>query len=329
MVFVGRSLFDASYSRDAERGADAFAIDVMHELGRSPKPMGDFLFRVTDEGKYEKTLSILSSHPLTQDRRDLMNRQDRTSSGPELLSAAEWAFSLGRQIGTRVSGKSGRLGYSFSVSNSISGSDVGSNQNTHEKLAAILNVNYDVLEPYGYQETDPGTMWVNKPQLSIWASAMYNPVEYTSVFQNDLKGDKTHGATASVNYRYGHFSTQVSGYYKKNEGRDGNSSFESHGWQEQAGYYLVPGKLELAQRIDQVRWGRGQIAESGGKANQWYAGPANFSFNRLTEYTAGLNYYFVGHKAKTQLAYSYLDGKGFDGGDFDAKRLLLQAQVAF
>ena len=199
----------------------------------------------------------------------------------------------------------------------------------HEKLAAILNVNYDVLEPYGYQETDPGTMWVNKPQLSIWASAMYNPVEYTSVFQNDLKGDKTHGATASVNYRYGHFSTQVSGYYKKNEGRDGNSSFESHGWQEQAGYYLVPGKLELAQRIDQVRWGRGQIAESGGKANQWYAGPANFSFNRLTEYTAGLNYYFVGHKAKTQLAYSYLDGKGFDGGDFDAKRLLLQAQVAF
>ena len=91
MVFVGRSLFDASYSRDAERGADAFAIDVMHKLGRSPKPMGDFLFRVTDEGKYEKTLSILSSHPLTEDRRNLMNRQDRTSSGPELLSTAEWA----------------------------------------------------------------------------------------------------------------------------------------------------------------------------------------------------------------------------------------------
>ena len=91
VVFVGRSLLDASYSRDAERGADAFAIDVMHKLGRSPKPMGEFLFRVTDEGKYEKTLSILSSHPLTEDRRNLMNRQDRTSSGPELLSTGEWA----------------------------------------------------------------------------------------------------------------------------------------------------------------------------------------------------------------------------------------------
>lgn len=245
------------------------------------------------------------------------------------LSAAEWAFSLGRQVGARVSGKSGRMGYSFSVSNSIRGSDLGTNQNTHERLATILNLNYDILEPYGYQETDPGTARINKPQLSVWASAMYNPVEHSSAFQNDLEGDKTYGGTANVNYRYGYLSMQLSGYYKKNEGRDGRSGFESHGWQEQMGYYLVPGKLELAQRIDQVRWGRGQIAETGGKANQWYAGPANFSFNRMTEYTAGLNYYFAGHSAKTQLAYSYMDGKGFDGGNFDAKRLLLQAQVAF
>lgn len=245
------------------------------------------------------------------------------------LSAAEWAFSLGRQIGTRVSGKQGRLGYSFSVSNSIRGSDLGSTQNSHERLAAILNVNYDVLEPYGYQETDPSTMRVNKPQLSVWASAMYNPVEHTSAFQNDLEGDKTYGGTASINYRYGYLSLQLSGYYKKNEGRNGGSSFESHGWQEQAGYYLIPGKLEIAQRIDQVRWGRGQIAATGGRANQWYAGPANFSFHRLTEYTAGLNYYLYGHKVKTQLAYSYLDGKGFDDGEFEAKRILLQAQVAF
>jgi phosphate-selective porin OprO/OprP len=244
------------------------------------------------------------------------------------LSAAEWAFSLGRQIGARASGKYGRLGYSLSVSNSIRGSDLGTNQNSHERLATILNLNYDVLEPYGYQETDPGAR-VARPQLSVWASAMYNPVEHSSAFQNDLAGDKTYGGTASVNYRYGHFSMQLSGYYKKNEGRDGRSSFESHGWQEQAGYYLIPGKLEVAQRIDQVRWGRGQIAATGGKANQWYAGPANFSFRRLTEYTAGLNHYLHGHKVKTQLAYSYLDGRGFDDGEFDARRILLQAQVAF
>lgn len=245
------------------------------------------------------------------------------------LSAAEWAFSLGRQTGARASGKVGRLGYSLSVSNSIGGSDVGNTQNSHERLATILNLNYDILEPYGYQETDPNPQGAPKPQLSLWASAMYNPVEHTSVFQNDLEGDKTYGATASLNFRYGYFTLQGSGYYKKNEGRDGASSFESHGWQEQAGYYVIPGKLEIAQRIDQVRWGRGQIATTGGKANQWYAGPANFSFKRLTEYTLGMNYYLHGHNAKTQLAYSFLDGRGFDGGEFDAKRILLQAQVAF
>ena len=89
MVFIGRSLFDASYSRDAERDADAFAMEVMHKLGRSPKPMGEFLFRVTG-AESGKTLSILASHPLTEERRDLMAREARANTGPEILSPGEW-----------------------------------------------------------------------------------------------------------------------------------------------------------------------------------------------------------------------------------------------
>jgi Zn-dependent protease with chaperone function len=89
VVFVGRSLFDASYSRDAERDADAFAIEVMRKLGRSARPTGEFLFRVTSsEGK--EIMSLLDSHPLTAERRDLMSREARPNSGAELLSAAEW-----------------------------------------------------------------------------------------------------------------------------------------------------------------------------------------------------------------------------------------------
>ena len=52
--------------------------------------MGEFLFRVTGEGKYEKTLSILSSHPLTEERRDLMSREARPNAGTEILSPREW-----------------------------------------------------------------------------------------------------------------------------------------------------------------------------------------------------------------------------------------------
>lgn len=89
VIFAGRSLFDASYSREAERDADRFAIDVMHELGRSPKPMGEFLFRITG-AQTEMPLSILATHPLTADRRALMTQEDRPVSGVDLLSADEW-----------------------------------------------------------------------------------------------------------------------------------------------------------------------------------------------------------------------------------------------
>lgn len=243
------------------------------------------------------------------------------------LSAAEWAFSLGRQTGVRFSGKAGDLGYSLSVSNSVPGSDVGNTQNLHTDLATILNLNYDILEPYGYKETDPDPAGASKPQLSLWVSAMYNPVEYTSVFQNDLTGDKTYGATASLNFRYGLFTFQGSGYYKNTQ--NGAGDFDSYGWQEQAGYYLIPGRLEIAQRIDGINWGKGQIASTGGRATQWYAGPANFSYEKLTEYTVGLNYYLNGNNLKAQLAYSYIDGRGFNDEKFNANRLLLQTQLAF
>ena len=89
VILVTRSLFDASYTREAEHEADAFAIEAMHALGRSPAPMGELLFRVTGaQGTH--TIGILMSHPLTEERRELMRQEDRPATGPEILSAAEW-----------------------------------------------------------------------------------------------------------------------------------------------------------------------------------------------------------------------------------------------
>ena len=159
---------------------------------------------------------------------------------------------------------------------------------------------------------------------------MYNPVEYSSVFQNELAGDLTHGATASLNFRYRYFTFQGSGYYRKNETIvDVRPGFQSHGWQEQAGYYIVPGKLELVERVDGINWGLGEIPATGGTTTQWYAGPANFSYHDLTEYTGGVNYYFSGQRVKTQIQYSYLSGTGFNNRDFSANRVLVQMQLAF
>ena len=88
-IFAARSLIDASYSRQAEGKADAFAIETMHALGRSPAPMGELLFRVTG-AQGNNSIGILASHPLTEERRELMRREDRAVTGPEILSATEW-----------------------------------------------------------------------------------------------------------------------------------------------------------------------------------------------------------------------------------------------
>jgi len=89
MIFASRSLFTASYSREAEQGADDFSIDVMHRLGRPTKPMGDLIFRITGN-QADKTLSILANHPLTEDRLKRLTDENRPASGPPLLTAPEW-----------------------------------------------------------------------------------------------------------------------------------------------------------------------------------------------------------------------------------------------
>ena len=89
VIFVTRSLFDASYSREGEDEADAFAVETWHALGRSPAPMGELLFRITG-AQENRMIGILMSHPLTEERRELMRQEDRPATGPEILSVAEW-----------------------------------------------------------------------------------------------------------------------------------------------------------------------------------------------------------------------------------------------
>jgi hypothetical protein len=89
LIFASRSLFTASYSREAEQNADNFSIEVMHQLGRPTKPMGDLIFRVTGN-QGDNTLSILANHPLTEDRLKHLSDENRPASGPPLLSELEW-----------------------------------------------------------------------------------------------------------------------------------------------------------------------------------------------------------------------------------------------
>jgi predicted Zn-dependent protease len=91
VIFATRQLLNASHSRGAEREADDFVVTVMQKLGRSPVPMAELLLRITGEQKDSVAgFTILNSHPLTEDRLNAMKQVDRPSTGPELLSPAQW-----------------------------------------------------------------------------------------------------------------------------------------------------------------------------------------------------------------------------------------------
>jgi Zn-dependent protease with chaperone function len=89
LIFASRSVVTSSYSREAEQGADDFAIEVMHQLGRPARAMGELLFRVTGR-ESDNSLTILASHPLTEDRLKHMSDADIVPSGPPLLTEREW-----------------------------------------------------------------------------------------------------------------------------------------------------------------------------------------------------------------------------------------------
>lgn len=90
VIFATRTLFNASYSRNAERDADAFAATTMHKLGRPAKPMGDLLLRVTGT-QANKAFDILASHPLTEERIANLSKADGSPTGADILTPAEWS----------------------------------------------------------------------------------------------------------------------------------------------------------------------------------------------------------------------------------------------
>jgi Zn-dependent protease with chaperone function len=89
VIFASRTLVTSSYSREAETAADTFSIDVMKKLGRPPKAMGELMLRVTGK-EGGRGLTIISTHPLTEDRLARMSREDQTARGAPLLTDAEW-----------------------------------------------------------------------------------------------------------------------------------------------------------------------------------------------------------------------------------------------
>ena len=51
--------------------------------------MGTLLVRITGK-EADKSITLLASHPMSEDRLALMSKDLGVNTGPEILSAAEW-----------------------------------------------------------------------------------------------------------------------------------------------------------------------------------------------------------------------------------------------
>lgn len=231
------------------------------------------------------------------------------------LSEADYAFNLPRSIGAHVSGSIGPLSYHAAMLNSTRALDAPGQQNFGSNIGALGRLELAILKPYGYYETSPKP--VTEPQLSIGLAVAYNPIDGSSSFQNLISKDSTTNVTLDLGFRWDGVTFQSAGYYRRdNFTTPGLSDGDDWGYYSQLGYYLVPGKLELAGRISGVEFDQPNVAGV---------------YRRTTAYTTGLNYYFYGHNLKLQADYSFLDNDSFRGqaSARDAHRVRLQAQFLF
>ena len=89
---LGVTVIDARFSRDAERQADAFAGQVAQRLDFNPAGLADLVNRVGEDDEFARALALLSTHPLTDDRKaalEILSQQRPTGLEPP-FTIAEW-----------------------------------------------------------------------------------------------------------------------------------------------------------------------------------------------------------------------------------------------
>ncbi len=92
IVTLGQSAISAGYSRDAERAADAYAVQMMRRVGGDETALATMLERITaGESEDKDVTSFLRSHPYTKERAATIRAAaDKESAGRRVLSDADW-----------------------------------------------------------------------------------------------------------------------------------------------------------------------------------------------------------------------------------------------
>lgn len=235
------------------------------------------------------------------------------SSGFKLLlqdrSIASDAFSQSRDYGVDIYGHpfEGHIEYHAALFQGAGGNFTGLNNgdNIDNELMYVLNLRYNPFGEYDYyDETD--VSYTDKLKATIGASVVFNGKDNDKKLKNT---DTTLGVVdLGVKYRGLSWNNE---YFVRTENpeSDGDTVY-SDGFYTQAGYFVIPKKLEVAARYSMLD-------------------PNNdVSDDLQKEYTAGLNYYFRAHRSKIQadVGHYVTDTKAHDK---EENRIRVQYQIIF
>src|SRR3990167_8408635 len=242
------------------------------------------------------------------------NQQRMTTSAKLLFqdrAIASEAFDQDRDYGVDIYGKplDGYLEYHAAVFNGDGENPakrVNKDDNKDNELMYVLNLRYN---PFGKYDTIDETDIKNteKFKATIGASVAFNG----KVKDEKPADTDTILGVAELSMKYRGFSWHNEYFVMTEDPESDGDTVDSDGFFTQAGYFVIPKKLEVAARYSLLD-------------------PNNYvsdDFGR--EYALGVNYYFRAHRSKIQADYGhYVTEKGEDQDQKD-NQVRVQYQIVF
>ncbi|MBI2470471.1 MAG: porin [Planctomycetes bacterium] len=240
------------------------------------------------------------------------NRQRMTSSGKLLLqdrSIANDAFTQDRDYGLDLYGKpfEGYMEYHAAVFQGAGQNfaSLNNGDNIDNKLLYVLSLRYNPFGKYDYyDETD--VKYTDKFKATIGASVAFNAKDQ----DKKLKDADTTTGVVDLGVRFRGFTWDSDYFVRSEDPKDEGDTVNSDGFYTQAGYFVIPKKLEFAVRYSMV------------DPN------TDISNDLQKEYTVGTNYYFRDHRSKIQadVGHYVTDTKDQDK---EENRVRVQYQIIF
>jgi len=236
------------------------------------------------------------------------NRQRVASSAKLLLqdrSIASEEFDQDRDYGFDIYGKpfEGYMEYHAAVFQGAGEKSIKGN--TDNELMYVLNARYNPFGKYDYyDETD--VKYSDKLKATVGASVVFNAKD------SDVKlaNTNTIAGVVDLGVKYKGLSWNNEYFVRTEDPEDAGSSIDSDGFYTQAGFFVLPQKLELAARYSMLD-------------------PDNdVSDDIQKEYTMGVNYYFKAHRSKIQTDIGHYVTETTTH-DKQEERIRLQYQIMF